>query len=96
MYPAVEGDTTDFFSVTTTAVKLANTYLSLNALATLDSGSSIPFADKSVVSKLQLQGQKASFSAAGIHGSQDVKMQIVPIAVSAHEKSRPLTTIVCS
>ena len=58
-----------------------------------DSGSSISFVDKSVVSKLQLQGQKASLSVAGIHGSQDVKTEIVPIAVSAHETSRPLTTV---
>ena len=58
-----------------------------------DSGSSISFIDKSVVSKLQLQGRKASLSVAGIHGSQDVKTEIVPIAVSAHEKSRPLTTV---
>ena len=58
-----------------------------------DSGSSISFVDKSVVSKLQLQGQKASLSVAGIHGSQDVKTDIVPIAVSVHEKSRPLTTV---
>ena len=34
-----------------------------------------------------------SLSVAGIHGSQDVKTEIVPIAVSAHEKSRPLTTV---
>ncbi|XP_075264503.1 uncharacterized protein LOC142356492 [Convolutriloba macropyga] len=58
-----------------------------------DSGSSISFVDKSVVSKLQLQGRKASLSVAGIHGSQDVQTEIVPIAVSAHEKSRPLTTV---
>ena len=58
-----------------------------------DSGSSVSFVDKSVVSKLQLQGRKASLSVAGIHGSQDVKTEIVPIAVSAHEKSPPLTTV---
>ena len=58
-----------------------------------DSGSSILFVDKSLVSNLQLQGRKASLSVAGIHGSQDVKTEIVPIAVSAHEKSRPLTTV---
>ncbi|XP_075255288.1 uncharacterized protein LOC142348008 [Convolutriloba macropyga] len=38
-----------------------------------DSGSSISFVDKSVVSKLHLQGRKASLSVAGIHGSQDVR-----------------------
>ena len=43
-----------------------------------------------MVSKLQLQGRKASQSEAGIHGSQDVKTEIVPIA---HEKSRTLTTV---
>ena len=58
-----------------------------------DSRSSISFVDKSVVSKLQLQGRKASLSVAGIHGSQDVKTEILPIAVSAHEKSRQLTTV---
>ena len=74
-------------------IKLINRDLSLNVLAMCDSGSSISFVDKSVVSKLQLQGQKASLSVAGIHGSQDVKTEIVPIAVSVHEKSRPLTTV---
>ena len=58
-----------------------------------DLSSSISFVDKSVVSKLQLQGRKASLSVAGIHGSQHVKTEIVPIAVSAHEKSRPVTTV---
>ena len=74
-------------------IKLTNRDLSLNVLAMCDSGSSIPFVDKSVVSKLQFQGRKASLSVAGIHGSQDVKTELVPIAVSAHEKSRPLTTV---
>ena len=74
-------------------IKLTNRDLSLNVLAMCYSGSSISFVDKSVVSKLQLQGQKASQSVAGIYGSQDVKTEIVPIAVSAHEKSRPLTTV---
>ena len=74
-------------------IKLTNRDLSLNVLAMCDSGSSISFVDKSVVSKLHLQGRKASLSVAGIHGSQDVKTEIVPIAVSAHEKSRPLTTV---
>ena len=32
-------------------------------------------------------------SVTGVHGSEDVKTEIVPIAVSAHEKSRPLTTV---
>ena len=50
------------------------------------------FVDRSVLSKFQLQGRKASLSVAGIHGSQDFKT-IVSIAVSAHEKSRPITTV---
>ena len=74
-------------------IKLTNRDLSLNVLAMCDSGSSISFVDKSVVSNLQLQGRKASLSVAGIHGSQDVKTKIVPIAVSACEKSRPLTAV---
>ena len=100
-------DTTKNVSDTTTAVatnitqgglpvvriKLINRDLSLNVLAICESGSSISFVDKSVVSELQLQGRKTSLSVAGIHGSQDVKTEIVPIAVSAHEKSRPLTTV---
>ena len=74
-------------------IKLTNRDLdvqSLNVLAMCDSGYSISFVDKSVVSNLQRQGQKASLSVAGIHGTQDVKTEIVPIAVSAHEKSRPV------
>ena len=39
-------------------IKLKNRDLSLNVLAMCDSGSSISFVDKSVVSKLQLQGRK--------------------------------------
>ena len=74
-------------------IKLINRDLSLNVLAMCDSGSLISSVDKSVVSKLQLQGRKASLSVAGIHGSKDVKTEIVPIAVSACEKSRPLTTV---
>ena len=74
-------------------IKLTNIDLSLNLLAMCDSRSSISFVDKSVVSKLQIQGRKASLSVAGIHGSQNVKTEIVPIAVSAHEKSRPLITV---
>ena len=74
-------------------IKLTNKELSLNVLAMFDSGSSISFVDKSVVSKLHLQGRKASLSVAGIHGSQEFKTEIVPITVSAHQKCQPLTTV---
>ena len=74
-------------------IKLTNRDLGLNVIAMCDSGSSISFVDKSVVSKLQLQGRKASLSEVGIHGSQDVKTEIVLISVTAHEKFRPLTTV---
>ena len=74
-------------------IKLTNKDSSLNVLAMCDSGPSISFVDKSVMSKLQLQGRKTSLSVTRIHGSQDVKTEIVPIAVSACEKSRPLTTV---
>ena len=73
--------------------KLTNRDLSLHVLLVGYLGSYISFVDKSVVSKLQLQGRKVSLSSSGINGSQDVKSEIVPIAVSAHEKSRPLTTV---
>ena len=68
-------------------IKLTNRDLSLNVLAMCDSGSSISFVDKSVVPKLQLRGRIAALSVAGIHGSQDVKTEIVPIAFSAWEVS---------
>ena len=51
------------------------------------------FLDKSVVSKLQLQGRKASLAVAGIHGSQDVTTEIVPMAVAAHEKFQQWKTV---
>ena len=74
-------------------MKLVNGNHSLSLLAMCDTGSSISFVDKSIVSALQLQGRKASLSVAGIHGSQDVKNEIVPIAVSALEKTRLLTSV---
>ena len=74
-------------------IKLVNGNNSLSLLAMCDKGSSFSFADKSIVSTPQLQGREASLSVAGIHGSQDVKTEMVPIDVSAHEKSRPLTTV---
>ena len=40
-----------------------------------DTGSSISFVNKSIVSRLQLQGRKPSLSITGIHGSQDVKTE---------------------
>ena len=67
-------------------IRLTKRDLSLKVMAICDPG--LSFADKF---KLKLQGQKASLSVAGIHGSQDVKTEIVPIAVSPHEKSQPLT-----
>ena len=73
--------------------KLANGDLSLSVLAMCDTGSSISFVDKSIVSTLQLRGRKTSLSVVGNLGSQDVETEKVPIVVSAHEKSRPLTTV---
>ena len=72
---------------------LVNGNHNLRVLAMCDTGSSIWFVDKSIVSTLQLQGQKASLTVARIHRSQDVKTERVPIAVSAHEKYQPLTTV---
>ena len=74
-------------------IKLVSGNHSLNVLAMCDTGSLISFVDKSIISTLQLQGRKASLSVAGIHGLEYVKSEIVPIAVSTHEKSRPLTTV---
>ena len=73
-------------------IKLKNRDLSLYVIAMCDSVSLSSFVDKSVVSKLHLQGQKASISVTGIHDSQDVLTEIVPTIVSEHAKSRPLTT----
>ena len=74
-------------------IKLVNGNHGLSVLAMCDTGSSISFVDKSIVSIPQLQCRNASLSVAGIHGSQDVKTEIVPIAVSAHEKSGPIATV---
>ena len=49
--------------------------------------------DNSIVSTQHLQGRKASLPVAEIHGSQDVKTEKVPIAVSTREKYRPLTAV---
>ena len=51
-------------------IKLVNRNHSLSVLTMCDTVFSILFVDNSIVSTLQLQGQKASLSVAGIHGSQ--------------------------
>ena len=58
-----------------------------------DSRSSISIVDKSMVSKVQVSGRKESLSVAGIHGSQEVKAELVAIDVSANAKSQTLTTV---
>ena len=71
-------------------INLVKKNLSLNVMALCD----IQYNSyKSIVSTPQLQSRKASLSAGGIIGSQDVKTEIAPIAVLGHEKSRPLTTV---
>ena len=72
-------------------IKLVNENASMSELAVCDTGSSISIVDKSAT--LHLQGRISSFSVAGIRGSKDVKTEIVPIAVSAHRKFRPLKTV---
>ena len=42
---------------------------------------------------MHLPARKPSLSVAGIHGSQDVKTETVPISISAHAKGLPLTTV---
>ena len=74
-------------------IKLVNGNHSLSVQEMCDTGSLISFVDKSIVSTRQLQGQRACLSVAGIHGSQFVKTEIVPISASAHKKSRPVTTV---
>ena len=74
-------------------IKLVTGNHILSFLARCDTGSSISFVDKSIVSTLQLQGRKASLSVAGIHRPQDVETEIVQISVSTHEKSRKLTRV---
>ena len=72
-------------------IKLVNENTSLSVLALCDTRCLNSFVDKS--STLHLQGRKTSFSVAGIHGSQDVRTEIVPIAVSAHKNFRLMSTI---
>ena len=74
-------------------VKLVNENHSMCMLAMCYKGSSISFVDKSIVSTLLLQGRKTSLSVAGICGSQDVKTEKMPRAVSALRNSWPLTTV---
>ena len=58
-----------------------------------DSGSLISINDNSVASELQLQGRNVFLSVTSIHCSQAVKIEIVPLAVSAHEKCQSFTTV---
>ncbi|XP_075259079.1 uncharacterized protein LOC142350939 [Convolutriloba macropyga] len=74
-------------------IKLVNGCHILSVLPICGTVSSISFVDKSIVSTLQLQSRKASLSVAGIHGSQYFKTEIVPIALSAQEKSQSMATV---
>ena len=74
-------------------IKLSNSELNINVLEMCNLRYSISIVDKPVVYKLPLQGSKASLSVAGIYSSQDVNTEIAPIAVSAQERSRPMTTL---
>ena len=84
VYPIVENDITDFCIVTSQGGKAQ--LVSQTLKGHRNSESLILFEDTWVVSK-------ASLSVAEIHGSRDVKSEILPIAVTTCEKSRPLTTV---
>ena len=81
------------WGLTVVRIKLVYGNHSLSMLAMCNTESSISFVDRPIVSTLQLQGRKASSSVAGIHVLQEFKTETVPIAVSAHKMSRPLTTV---
>ena len=102
MLQIVGKDTTEFCTVSHNKkrrqllpqmIQLTSGDLSIDIMALCDSDSSISFMDQSVASTLQARGREASFSVAGIHGSQDVKTEIVSIDVSAQQRNRPLNRV---
>ena len=74
-------------------IKLPHENYRLSVVAMCDTGSSFFFLDKSMVSTLHLQGRKSSLSVAGFHGSQYVKTEIVPMAVSTYDVSQRMATV---
>ena len=51
----------------------------LNTYAFLDSGSTVPLFDRSVNEKLRAKGTGVTLNIAGIHGTKDLKTEMVPI-----------------
>ena len=77
--------------LTLVQINLTNRDLNINLLAMCDLGFSISSLDKSVVPEFQHQGRKLISSRDPC--SPDVKTEIMPIAVSAHKRSRLLSAV---
>ena len=53
----------------------------LNTYAFLDSGSTVSFVEQSVNEKLRVKGTDVTLNIAGIHGTKDLKTEMVPIKI---------------
>ena len=59
----------------------------LNTYAFLDSGSTVSFIDQSIKDQLQAKGTDVTLNIAGIHGTQDLRTEKVPITIKGlHSK----------
>ena len=59
----------------------------LNTYAFLDSGSTVSFIDQSVKNQLKAKGTDVTLNIAGIHGTQDLRTEKVPITIKGlHSK----------
>ena len=67
----------------------------LNTYAFLDSGSTVSFVDRSVNEKLRAKGTDVTLNIAGIHGTKDLKTEIVSIKIKGpHSKVHSIEAFV--
>ena len=76
---------TSFLQIVPVSVKSGGN--TLTTYAFLDSGSTVSFIDQSVKDQLQAKGTDVTLKIAGIHGTQDLRTEEVPIAIKGlHSK----------
>ena len=70
---------TDFLQIVPVSIQSGSNRL--NTYAFLDSGSTVSFVDRSVSEKLRAKGTDVTLNIAGIHGTKDLKTEMVPIKI---------------
>ena len=66
-------------------ISIGNEKRSVETIALCDTGSTVSFLDKTLVSLLKLKGKESVMSVAGIHGLSDIKTEILVAKIGPSE-----------